>query len=270
MTKNKTISLGVLFGLSALVAIVIIPNVSAMDMSGMGSMQDMQNQMQAPAPGTITHPTLPICTQVTVPVNPVDPNSLVRTYTVSTGFVGEPSTDNGQCIVDNTSYSIQNACTITNGIATSGHCEMFSTAWKVDEQGPPNLPTEEWFKLGGISLASGAYLDLADTTPFMTTKGHMATILPCDALGNPKVRIYEGILDGGVNTLEPADIQYLQHISNPQQGICAYHFDIGNTTSNPDGASDFVIMNVSPSTVIFSDRNTSTFSVLEGYLNGMG
>ncbi|WP_101478050.1 hypothetical protein [Candidatus Nitrosotalea bavarica] len=267
MTKNKTISLGALFGLLALAAIVIIPNVSAMDMSGMGSMQDMQNTMQAQAASQVTHPTLPICTQVTPSVFGT---SMVKTYTIPTGFTGDPSTANGQCIVDTTSYSIQNACTITNGIATAGHCEMFSTSWKVDATGPPNLPTEEWFKLGGLTLHPGEYLDLADTTPFMTTKGHMATILPCDDLGQPRVRVYEGILDGGVNTLEPANIQYLQHISDPGRGICAYHFDIGNTTNNPDGASDFVMMNDGKNSVTFTDRNTSTFSVLEGYLNGMG
>jgi hypothetical protein len=264
MTKRKTISLGALFGLLALVVVAIIPNVSAMDMSGM-SLQDMQNMMQAQA--IRTHPTLPICTQVTPSIFGT---ALVNTYTIPTGFMGDPSTANGQCIVDNTKYSTQNACTITNGIATSGHCEMFSKSWEVNDQGPPQLPTEGWFKLGGLTLQPGQYLDLADTTPFMTTKGHMATILPCDDMGQPRVRVYEGILDGGVNTLEPADIQYLQHISDPGNGICAYHFDIGNTTNNPDGASDFVMMNDGKSSVTFTDRNTSTFSVLEGYLNGMG
>jgi hypothetical protein len=71
----------------------------------------------------------------------------------------------------------------------------------------------------------------------------------------------------GVNTLEPADIKYLQQISHPANGICVYHFDTGTTTNNPDGVSDFLFINVSKQTVTFTDRNTATFWVTEGYLN---
>ncbi len=270
MTSTKTISLCTLFGLLTLVTVVITPNVYAMDMSGMGSLSDMQNMLQAQALTQKTIPKLPVCTQVTVPTSVTYSTNLVKTYTVPTGFAGDPSTANGQCVVDNTTYSSQHVCTISNGIATSGHCEMFNKAWEVTDKSSGQLPTEEWFKLGGLTLQPGQYLDLADTTPFMTTMGHMATILPCDDLGEPRVRVYEGILDAGVNTLEPADVEYLQHISNPGNGICAYHFDIGTTDNNPDGVSDFVMMNDGPNSVTFTDRNTSTFSVVEGYLNDMG
>jgi hypothetical protein len=59
-------------------------------------------------------------------------------------------------------------------------------------------------------------------------------------------------------------------MSDPQIGLCVYHFDIGTTDKNPDGVTDFVLINTSRHSVEFGDRNTITFSVAEGYLNAMG
>ena len=68
-----------------------------------------------------------------------------------------------------------------------------------------------------------------------------------------------------MNTLEPADIEYRQQLSHPENGV--YHFDIGITTNNPDGVTEFAIINTSKQTVALAERNTSTFSLAEGYLN---
>jgi hypothetical protein len=205
-----------------------------------------------------------MCTTKTVPVAGV---SLNKTYTVPKGFSGNPATASGKCVVDNTSYSTSHPCTIINGIATAGHCEAATKGYEVTENGPANLPTVEWFHLTGVSLKPGEFLDLADTTPFITTKGHMAMVLPCDSSGQPQARLFEGIIDAGVNTLEPADIEYLQQLSHPESGICVYHSDIGTTSNNPDGVTDFALINTSKQTITFTERNTSTFSVTKGYLN---
>ena len=98
----------------------------------------------------------------------------------------------------------------------------------------------------------------------------MATVLSCYSSGQPLARLFEGIIDAGVNTLETADIEYLQQLSHPESGICVYHFDIGTTANNPDGVTDFAIINTSKQTITFTSRDTSTFSLAEGYLNKGG
>jgi len=221
--------------------------------------QTQFEQKPSPPPSTV-----PICTTVTVAV---PGTSLHKTYTVPQGFTGNPATANGKCVVDNTSYSQAHPCTITNGIATAGHCETVTPGYKVTDAGPPNLPTEEWFHLNGVTIQPGQFLDVADTTQFFTTKGHIATVIPCDSSGQPLVQVYEGIIDAGVNTLEPIAPEYLQQLSSPADGLCVYHFDTGATTNNPDGVTDFAILNVSNQPITFTERNTSTFSVTEGYLN---
>jgi hypothetical protein len=101
----------------------------------------------------------------------------------------------------------------------------------------------------------------------------MATVIPCDSSGQPLVQVFEGIIDAGVNTLEPIAPEYLQQLSSPADGLCVYHFDTGTTTNNPDGVTDFAILNVSCQTlagcqpITFTDRNTSTFSVTTGYFD---
>jgi hypothetical protein len=120
-------------------------------------------------------------------------------------------------------------------------------------------PTELWFSFKGITLQPGEFLDMVDTTPFMTTKGHVAMYVPCDTQGRPQIQFLQGIVDVGVNTLAPVDPEYLSQLSTPGQN-CLYHFDIGT----PDGVTDFAIINNSTHAITFGDRNTSTFSIVEG------
>lgn len=122
-----------------------------------------------------------------------------------------------------------------------------------------DMPSIQWHSLKGITLGPGEFLDLADTTPFLTTKGHVAMYTPCDSAGHPKVAFLQGIVDVGVNTLAPVDPEYLSQLSTPGQN-CLYHFDIGT----PDGVTDFAIINDGHSSVTFEDRNTITFSFAEG------
>lgn len=122
-----------------------------------------------------------------------------------------------------------------------------------------DIPTEEWFSFKGITLQPGEFLDMVDTTPFLTTKGHVAMYVPCDTSGNPKISFLQGIVDVGVNTLAPVDPEYLPQLSTPGQN-CLYHFDIGT----PQGVTDFAMVNTSHDPITFGDRNTSTFSIAEG------
>jgi hypothetical protein len=203
--------------------------------------------------------TPPSCGPVTVPISG---GSQVASYYVSQTYTG-------QCSVGDTLAHEGQYCNVVNGIGQSGHCEPVSKGYQVTPNGPATLPTEEWFSFAGKTLQPGQFLDMVDTTPFFAEKGHAAMVIPCDEHGDPKVLLYEGILDGGLNTLEPITPQYLQHLSDPANGLCVYHFDIGKTTNNPDGVTDFALVNVSGSSVTFTDRNTSTFSLAEGYLNKM-
>ncbi|HEY6536116.1 MAG TPA: hypothetical protein VIY08_10055 [Candidatus Nitrosocosmicus sp.] len=212
------------------------------------------------------HPTSPVSTCTTVEV-PISGSTLKATYTVPQGFNGNPATFNGKCVVD---HNTSQQCTIVNGIATAGHCESVVKGYQVTARGPANLPSIAWHHLAGVTLKPGQFLDLEDTTPFITTKGHSATVFPCDSTGQPLVRLYAGIIDAGVNTLQSPDPEYLQQLSSPQTGLCVYHFDVGTTTNNPDGVTDFAIINTSNQAVTLNDRNTATLSVTEGYENTSG
>jgi len=64
-----------------------------------------------------------------------------------------------------------------------------------------DIPDEQWFSFKGITLQSGEFLDMVDTTPFLTTKGHVAMYIPCDTQGRPQIQFLQGIVDVGVNTL---------------------------------------------------------------------
>jgi len=239
--------------LSTIVAITVVATVGI----GLTSNQKLSS----------AYADTPVCTQTEVPING---STLSATYTIPTGYGGDPSKFSGQCVVDSTAFSTSHPCTVNNGIANAGYCEMVTKGYEVTDAGPATLPTEEWFHLSGITLKPGQFLDIVDTTPFITTKGHVAMILPCDTTGKPLVRLYQGIIDAGVNTLGTPKYEYLQHLSDPTNGICAYHFDIGSTPSNPMGVTDFAIVNVSKKDVTFGDRNTSTFSITDGYQNKMG
>ena len=122
-----------------------------------------------------------------------------------------------------------------------------------------DIPTEEWFSFKGITLQPGEFLDMVDTTPFLTTRGHVAMYVPCNSDGTPKISFVQGIVDVGVNTLSPVHPEYLSQLSTPGQN-CLYHFDIGT----PSGVTDFAIVNTSHDPITFGDRNTSTFSIAEG------
>ena len=144
-----------------------------------------------------------------------------------------------------------------------------------------------------MHLKPGTFLDLADTTPWYTTHGHMAMVLPCEADGTPDVRLYQGIIDGGIFTMEAPTMQYLNHISDPKDGICVYHFDIGLKSdsdapymgdsnghpaqtlesANPYGVTDFALVNTSGKDLDLSQndqRYTSTFSIATGFMNVIG
>jgi len=203
------------------------------------------------------------CTTVEVPVSG---GSQVATYFMSPTY-------NGQCLADTSSFAISNPCTVTNGIATAGYCSVMEEGYNVKPDGPANLPSVEWFHFKGITLKPGEFLDMVDTTPFITTSGHVAMVLPCDSAGTPQVHLFEGIIDAGMATLEQPDIEFLQQLSSrgsavgTYDGTCVYHFDIGASTNNPMGVTDFAIINTSGKPVTFGERNTATFSITTGFLD---
>ena len=136
------------------------------------------------------------------------------------------------------------------------------------------MPAEEWFHLSGVTLKTGEFLDLVDTTPFLTTKGHVAMYLPCDKNGNTPIGFLQGVVgtpDELNKDLLPVTPEYLPQLSTPGQN-CLYHFDIGtrDTQSGTDsGFTDYTIINNAKQPIHFGDRNTITFSIAEGF-NGEG
>jgi hypothetical protein len=75
--------------------------------------------------------------------------------------------------------------------------------------------------------------------------------------------------------MEAPPVQYLQQLSDTKDGICVYHFNVGadgTGGANPDGITDFALVNVSNRDLNLDDndqRYTSTFSIAEGF-NSMG
>jgi hypothetical protein len=214
------------------------------------------------------------CQQTTYPATYLG-GPPIPTFTDTTTFLGNPWTFTGWCVADSSASSAANPCYVYDGIAYYGRCEMVAVGYNQTSNSPPNIPTEGWFHFGAVHLAPGAFLDLADTTPWETTKGHMAMVIPCEHNGIPDIRLYEGIIDGGVFTMEAPPVQYLQQASDTADGICVYHFDVGadgTGGANPDGVTDFAIVNVSNHDLNLNDTNaryTSTFSIAEGFVNTM-
>lgn len=156
----------------------------------------------------------------------------------------------------------------TNSNNTNDSMTM-SMANNTDSSGNSNNMTKtrvmlntQWISLKGITLKPGEFLDLADTTPVLTTKGHVAAYLPCDVNGNTTISFVQGRVDVGVNTLKPLDAEYLKQLSNPGQD-CMYHFDIGT----PNGVTDFAIINNGTEAITFGDRNTIPMTFAEALQN---
>ncbi len=146
-----------------------------------------------------------------------------------------------------------NSNNMNNSMTTSGSNNMTTTRV---------MPTTQWISLKGITLKPEEFLDLADTSPVLTTKGHVATYLPCDANGNTTISFVQGKVDVGVNTLKPVDAEYLKQMSTPGKD-CIYHFDIGT----PEGVTDFAIINNGTKAITFGDRNTITMTFAEALQN---
>lgn len=253
--KYISISFGMMTNKKLLLSTIVAITIVALIGFGQGPIQKVTSAFAV----TPTTTVQPLCGPVTVPIP--GGGSQVSTYYVAKSYTGT-------CAVDVASQTSGNTCNVVNGIGQSGHCEPVMKGYEITPNGTASIPTEEWFRLNNITLLPGQFLDMVDTTPFFSLKGHAAMVIPCDARGDPKVKLFEGILDGGLNTLEPVSPQYLQHISSP--GIsCVYHFDIGATANNPDGVTDFALVNITNSTLTFGERNTSTFSLAEGYNNEM-
>lgn len=217
--------------------------------------------------------SLGTCQQTTYPATYVG-GPPIPTYTDTTTFLGSPWTFTGWCVADSSASSAANPCYVYQGIAYYGRCEMIMPGYNQTGDAPPNIPTEEWFHFGAVHLKPGQFLDVADTTPWETTLGHMAMVLPCEQNGTPDLRLYEGIIDGGVFTMEAPPIQYLQQLSDPKDGICVYHFNVGadgTGGANPDGITDFALVNVGTHDLNLNDndqRYTSTFSIAKGFCSG--
>ena len=220
---------------------------------------------------------------------PNNPPSTVLQASSFTGWCAQQNTTDGDNVgIVNMNYpnlmglDVNHPCWVQNGIGYYGDCDVapvrgYSQGNYTDGASSPSaaltalpgnggIPTEEWFHLAGVDLKPGTFLDLADTTPWYTTHGHMAMVLPCETDGTPDLRLYQGIIDGGVFTMEAPTMQYLNHISSPTTlGMCVYHFDIGLKTdadapymgdanghpaqtklsANPYGVTDFALVNTS-------------------------
>jgi hypothetical protein len=86
--------------------------------------------------------------------------------------------------------------------------------------------------LAGQTIPAGSFIHLYDSTPDAITLGHVAAKIPCAENTTATLRI----LTGSAPNLLPAQLQYVEPLSNPGE-LCLYHADLasqqgGNMTTD--------------------------------------
>jgi hypothetical protein len=86
--------------------------------------------------------------------------------------------------------------------------------------------------LAGQTIPAGSFIHLYDSTPDAIATGHVAAKIPCAENTTATLQI----LTGSAPNLRPAQLQYVEPLSNPGE-LCLYHADLasqqgGNMTTD--------------------------------------
>jgi hypothetical protein len=86
--------------------------------------------------------------------------------------------------------------------------------------------------LAGQTIPAGSFIHLYDSTPDAIALGHVAAKIPCAENTTATLQI----LTGSAPNLRPAQLQYVEPLSNPGE-LCLYHADLasqqgGNMTTD--------------------------------------
>jgi hypothetical protein len=147
-------------------------------------------------------------------------------------------------------------------------------------RGAPLPPAEELLTtstvpLENLSLATGDFIILADSTPVPIESAHVSMNVPCQtaaddgnniptstsnaSLGPPSdIKIMAGVAPD----LEAAIPEYIAELSRPEIGKCTYHVQIPQVVDQQ--VTDILIMNSGNQTVNFTSGNFATISTSTG------
>jgi hypothetical protein len=138
-------------------------------------------------------------------------------------------------------------------------------------RGAPLPPPEELLStstvpLENLSLASGDFIILADSTPIPIEAAHVSMNVPCQAADNSTSNITPPsdvqVIAGVAPDLKPATLEYIAKLSHPVSNKCTYHVQLPQAIDQQ--MTDIAIINTSNQTIKFSSGNFATISISTG------
>lgn len=100
------------------------------------------------------------------------------------------------------------------------------------------------------------FIHLYDATPYMIMSGHVAAKLPCDANGEPALKI----VVGQAPDVKPVEMELLSELSSPGK-MCIYHVDL--PPEGIDVVTDIALLNPTDHGVRLPNTSTVVIGVNE-------
>jgi hypothetical protein len=138
-------------------------------------------------------------------------------------------------------------------------------------RGAPLPPPEELLStstvpLENLSLASGDFIILADSTPIPIEAAHVSINVPCQVVGNSTSNVTPSsdvqVIAGVAPDLKPATLEYIAGLSHPENNKCTYHVQLPQAADQQ--MTDIAIINNGNRTIKFSSGNFATISISTG------
>jgi hypothetical protein len=109
--------------------------------------------------------------------------------------------------------------------------------------------------LAGQTIPAGSFIHLYDSTPDAIALGHVAAKIPCAENTTATLQI----LTGSAPNLRPAQLQYVEPLSNPGE-LCLYHADLASVQGG-NMTTDIAIQNPGESDVELPATSTVVIGV---------
>lgn len=114
--------------------------------------------------------------------------------------------------------------------------------------------------LQGLSLNSGEFLLLVDTTPALIETAHVALNIPCEIRPNQATSNI-AVVAGVAPNVAPVDLEFVRPLS-PNEKHCTFHVTLPNDSED---ITDIAIINTSNHRITFNSGNFVTTSVATTY-----
>jgi hypothetical protein len=138
-------------------------------------------------------------------------------------------------------------------------------------RGAPLPPPEELLStstvpLENLSLASGDFIILADSTPIPIEAAHVSMNVPCQVVGNSTSNVTPSsdvqVIAGVAPDLKAVVPEYIAELSHPENNKCTYHVQLPQAADQQ--MTDIAIINNGNRTIKFSSGNFATISISTG------